>query len=195
MMEAERAEEREVLQSIYEGDTSFSQVEDNLFQYKYNEGGENKNFVLEIRWVGNYPEEAPEINMDIFYNKHIMQEVKDGIVSSVKEQAQDMLGMSMTFTLIEWLKDNYEPFMVQQEQLAAEARTAVTTEITARTSSLSINGNPESTKTAKKKTDGMSKNQKRRMWDRQNAAGEKDRGYDWVDVVKHLSQTGGGTTC
>ena len=36
-MEAEREEEREVLQSIYEGDTNFSQIEDNLFQYKVRE--------------------------------------------------------------------------------------------------------------------------------------------------------------
>ena len=36
----------------------------------------------------------------------------------------------------------------------------------------------------------MTKAQKRRMWDRQNAAGERERGFNWVDVVKHLSQTG-----
>ena len=29
------------------------------------------------------------------------------------------------------------------------------------------------------------------MWNRQNAAGERARGWNWVDVVKHLSQTGG----
>lgn len=33
-MEAERAEEREVLASIYDGDINFSQIEENLFQYK-----------------------------------------------------------------------------------------------------------------------------------------------------------------
>ena len=32
------------------------------------------------------------------------------------------------------------------------------------------------------------------MWDRQNAAGERERGYDWVDVIKHLSQTGSAAT-
>ena len=36
MMEAERAEEREVLESIYDGDSNFSQLEENLFSYKVN---------------------------------------------------------------------------------------------------------------------------------------------------------------
>ena len=45
-----------------------------------------------------------------------------------------------------------------------------------------------------KKKENLSKNQKRRMWDRQNAAGERERGWDWVDVIKHLSQTGGSSS-
>ena len=37
----------------------------------------------------------------------------------------------------------------------------------------------------------MTKSQKRRQWDRMDGKGEKARGWNWVDVVKHLSQTGG----
>ena len=44
----------------------------------------------------------------------------------------------------------------------------------------------------KKKKENLTKAQKRKMWNKQNAAGEKPRGWDWVDIVKHLSQTGGG---
>jgi len=36
----------------------------------------------------------------------------------------------------------------------------------------------------------LSKAQKRKQWDRLDNKGEKPRGYDWIDVVKHLSQTG-----
>lgn len=39
----------------------------------------------------------------------------------------------------------------------------------------------------------MTKSQKRRQWDRMDGKGEKPRGYDWVDVIKHLSQTGGSS--
>lgn len=40
------------------------------------------------------------------------------------------------------------------------------------------------------KKENMSKAQKRKQWDRLDSKGEKPRGYDWIDVVKHLSQTG-----
>lgn len=35
---------------------------------------------------------------------------------------------------------------------------------------------------------GMSKNQKRRHFDKYGAAEEKPRGWDWVDIVSHLSK-------
>ena len=38
----------------------------------------------------------------------------------------------------------------------------------------------------------MTKSQKRRMWDRveQGTCGERERGWDWVDIIKHLCQGG-----
>jgi hypothetical protein len=42
----------------------------------------------------------------------------------------------------------------------------------------------------KPKKEAMSKSQKRKQWDRMDK-GERPRGHDWVDVIKHLSQTGG----
>ncbi len=35
---------------------------------------------------------------------------------------------------------------------------------------------------------GMSKAQKRRHFDKYGAADEKPRGWDWVDIVSHLSK-------
>ena len=44
----------------------------------------------------------------------------------------------------------------------------------------------------KEKKEQFSKSQKRKMFDRMTnaATGEKPRGWDWVDIVKHLSQSG-----
>ena len=45
----------------------------------------------------------------------------------------------------------------------------------------------------KQKKEQLSKNQKRRLYDKFGTQGMmqgKQRGWDWVDVVKHLSQTG-----
>lgn len=36
----------------------------------------------------------------------------------------------------------------------------------------------------------LTKAQKRRQWNKTDGKGEKPRGWNWVDIVKHLSQTG-----
>jgi len=44
----------------------------------------------------------------------------------------------------------------------------------------------------KERKEQMTKHQKRRLYEKMgNATGEKPRGWNWVDIVKHLSQTGG----
>lgn len=40
------------------------------------------------------------------------------------------------------------------------------------------------------KKEQLTKAQKRKQWDKADGKGEKPRGWDWVDIVKHLSQTG-----
>lgn len=42
----------------------------------------------------------------------------------------------------------------------------------------------------KVKKEQLTKSQKRREWDRLDSKGEKPRGHDWVDIIRHLSQTG-----
>lgn len=41
----------------------------------------------------------------------------------------------------------------------------------------------------KEKKEILTKNQKRRLAERTNYKGERERGWNWVDVVKHLSKT------
>lgn len=42
------------------------------------------------------------------------------------------------------------------------------------------------------KKEKLTKAQKRRQWDQAATGGEKPRGWNWVDIVKHLSQCGKG---
>ena len=42
----------------------------------------------------------------------------------------------------------------------------------------------------KEKKENLTKAQKRRITERTNFKGERERGWNWVDVVKHLHQTG-----
>ena len=46
-------------------------------------------------------------------------------------------------------------------------------------------------KAVKEKKEHLTKAQKRKYYDRVNVQkGEMPRGYNWVDIIKHLSQTG-----
>ena len=42
------------------------------------------------------------------------------------------------------------------------------------------------------KKEQLTKSQKRRQWDHRMGGddGQKPRGYDWIDIIRHLSQTG-----
>lgn len=42
----------------------------------------------------------------------------------------------------------------------------------------------------KEKKVHLTKQQKRKLADRTNFKGERERGWNWVDVVRHLSKTG-----
>lgn len=64
-------EEKEVLLSIYDGDSRFKAISPTTYQYKYGEDNEPKSFLLEIAWTAEYPLEKPTINMNTFYNKHL----------------------------------------------------------------------------------------------------------------------------
>ncbi|XP_033112173.1 RWD domain-containing protein 4-like [Anneissia japonica] len=70
-IEVEEVEEREVLQSIYEGDENFKELNPTTFQYRVGDIGHFKSFLLEIAWGDNYPTELPNINFDTFYINHM----------------------------------------------------------------------------------------------------------------------------
>lgn len=87
----QQTEEREALQSIYEGDEAYKEINSTTFQYKvstlitelrrylhafapslqYGEENNYKSFLVEIQWGENYPNDLPTINMDTFYNRQL----------------------------------------------------------------------------------------------------------------------------
>ena len=115
MSDAElQEEELEVLNSIYEGDDMYSSSGPTSHNYKVGEHAASKSFILEITWGATYPTEMPEIKLSSFYNNHLTAEVKEGIIKAVSEEGEQLLGMSMTYTLIEWAKENMETLLEKQ---------------------------------------------------------------------------------
>ncbi|CAK9809947.1 RWD domain-containing protein 4 [Anthophora plagiata] len=185
MSDAElQEEEREVLLSIYDGDSAFKQLTPTTFQYKFGEDNDMKSFLLEIIWGTTYPSEKPTINMNTFYNKHIVQEVRDKVVQHVEAEAEQWLGSAMTYTLFQSVQEHYA------ELISAQPDSVV--DLNSQTSQLKITDrNLQLEETSKKtKKEHLTKAQKRRQWNKTDGKGERPRGWDWVDIVKHLSQTG-----
>lgn len=195
-----QSEEREALASIYEGDGFFKQVNAETYQYKYGEEDGNKSFLLEICWQENYPNELPNINMDTFYNRNLSRSLKDKITSILKEEGEQWLGCGMTYTLFECLKDKVEELLADESLAGGTDQQVIGTnhQDEVQRSSDDDDGDERGTKDSAaggggggQKKEQLTKAQKRKQWDRVDNKGNRPRGYDWVDIVKHLSQTGG----
>ncbi|XP_011308972.1 RWD domain-containing protein 4 [Fopius arisanus] len=177
-------EEREVLLSIYEGDNAFKQLTSTTYQYKFGDDNDPRSFLVEIIWSDNYPTEKPTINMETFYNKHIIPSVKNKIISHINAEAEQYLGCAMTYTLFQSVQEHLNQLIEEQPESIVD--------ISVQTAKLSIADETDQDEVVKKpvKKEQLTKAQKRRQWNRADGKGDKPRGWDWVDIVKHLSQTG-----
>lgn len=174
--------ELEALRSIYEGDESFRELSPVSFQYRIGENGDPKAFLIEISWTETYPQTPPIISMNAFFNNTISSAVKQSILARLQEAVDVNLGTAMTYTLFEFAKDNKDQFMENHHPV--HATTSINNIITVET--------PNSAQPSKKKEkkEQLSKAQKRKLADKTDHKGELPRGWNWVDVVKHLSKTG-----
>ena len=70
--------------------------------------------------MAEYPHVLPKINLDIFFNRDISPAIKQSVISAVKEEAEQYLGMSMTFSLVEYLKENFDTLMADQVSIYSQ---------------------------------------------------------------------------
>lgn len=180
-------DEREALISIYEGDDRFKQINSTTFQYKYGENDDVKSFQLEISWHENYPTKSPDINLNLFYNRNLPAVVKSKIETILREEAEQWAGCAMTYTLFECLKDKVDDILAD---VTENGTVDVITDMQV-DNSVGDNTNDPLGGTKATKKEQLTKSQKRRLWNNADHTGTKARGWDWVDIVKHLSQTGG----
>ena len=109
--------------------------------------------------------------------------IKNKIVSVLEEEGQQWIGCGMTYTLFECLKERVTELLEEQPETIA-----VVGDVSSAVDKLIITETKDQPKAAKKEQ--LTKAQKRRQWERSDHKGEKPRGWNWVDIVKHLSQTG-----
>ncbi|XP_023213624.1 RWD domain-containing protein 4-like [Centruroides sculpturatus] len=96
-----------------------------------------------------------------------------------------LLDTAMTYTLFEFAKENIQEFTdMQPDNLLPNVNG---------NEELTVDKTPEPQISSKKeKKPKLTKQQKRKLANRVNTDGELPRGWNWVDVVKHLSQIGSG---
>lgn len=91
----------------------------------------------------------------------------------------------MTYTLFECIKDNIEQLTAAQPESAP-----IVAVVDDGVKALKISDADADAKHKEPKKEQLTKAQKRRQWDRTDHKGDHARGWNWVDIVKHLSQTG-----
>ncbi|RXN35454.1 RELT 1 [Labeo rohita] len=160
--------ELEALRSIYEGDDCFKELSPVSFQFRIGDLEDSKSFLLEVSWPENYPETAPHISLDAFFNNRISLETKQYILSKLSEQVEANLGTAMMYTLFEWAKENQETLM--------ENHQPVTSAVTLISNSDVVN-NSTSVSKKKEKKEQLTKAQKRKLIGRTANKGDGNPEY------------------
>lgn len=120
--------------------------------------------------------------MDTFYNSHLIAAVKEKIVATVTEEGNQWLGCGMTYTIFECLKERVDELTEEQPlETVKDADDGALRKTDAR-------GDEKSSAAPKKEQ--LTKAQKRRQWERTDHQGNRERGWNWIDIIKHLSQSG-----
>jgi len=185
MTKEEQEEEAEVLDAIYGQDSNFTAISEIKFQYKFGEDGDAHSFVLDIQWPEDYPEALPKFGLDAFYNNLLPTPLKTYLLKAIREESEKLIGTAQTYGILEFIRESLDTlFVMAEEQQLLEPKKAPTDD-----KETEEDGEKDNAASPKKK-EQLTKSQKRREWDRKDAKGETARGGDWVDIVKHLSQTG-----
>lgn len=187
---AEAEEEMMALESIFYD--SFTKLENNRFRVRIDpsteldaaeahSSNEVPPFFVEISFPPSYPQQIPVFDISNINNNPYTDFAKKAIFHGLQEQASDLIGESMCYTILEWLKDKLPEFYSMKPVSIDEDKE----EFTSGHSQYDHKDPNSGKKEAKGK---MTKAQKRRYFDRFGAAAEKPRGWDWVSIISHLSQ-------
>ncbi|VUZ45193.1 unnamed protein product [Hymenolepis diminuta] len=174
-----RAEERIVLESIYTSE-EINITDDYKIQFRVGTPGTLESFVVNITWPLDYPYIPPIIDFNEFCNLNMPRVLQESLLSELNEIASQNVGESHTFTLIEHLRDNFETYAQQIRDAKKRPKERAFESVVAE---------DMEAKKGKKDT-ALTKAQKRRQINRFDSDGNLPRGWNWVDVIKHLRQTG-----
>ncbi|KAK9813852.1 hypothetical protein WJX73_001846 [Symbiochloris irregularis] len=139
------------------------------------EPGEQAALYLEFVIATDYPESCPTFDLANVNNAGLLAAAKAELIEGLTEQGNQLMGESMLYTLAEWAREH----LPSTAPAAASDQPSSSQE--PETSQIAPTEQEESLK-------GLTKAQKRRHFDKFGAAASKPRGWDWVDIISHLSK-------
>lgn len=172
-------------------------------QIHSNDITKTKSLYLNARWPVEYlsdppkdPAATPKITLDDdSRNSQLSVGIREKIETFIEEKVNDLRGEQMTLAIVEALKSEaFTRFglneLIQQLTESPEGEggdcSAASTELTDKAQDAQCRG---STMTSVDDLRGLTKAQKRRYHDRVRAAdGSRPRGWNWVDIISHLSK-------
>lgn len=107
----------------------------------------------------------------------------------LKTEGETWIGCGMTYTLFESLKST--ELLSELEEELKQSKLASVNEYVNKMQIAPVIKTTEEPKDQPQKKEQLTKAQKRRMWERTDNKGNRPRGWNWVDIVQHLSKTGG----
>eukprot|EP01023_Acetabularia_acetabulum_P036610 TRINITY_DN3461_c0_g1_i1.p1 TRINITY_DN3461_c0_g1~~TRINITY_DN3461_c0_g1_i1.p1 ORF type:complete len:222 (+),score=37.84 TRINITY_DN3461_c0_g1_i1:66-668(+) len=139
---------------------------------------------LVMKMKEDYPESVPDFDLSNLNNVVFPQSVRDEVIEALKEQAEELVGDMMVYTLVEFIRDNLPQYNAQILETKIEEQVEE--------KQVEKEDTKAASKGAVKETDNMTKAQKRRYFDKFGTTDkDKPRGWDWVDILSHLSQRPG----
>eukprot|EP00742_Colponemidia_sp_Colp-10_P006710 GILJ01007193.1.p1 GENE.GILJ01007193.1~~GILJ01007193.1.p1 ORF type:complete len:208 (-),score=28.73 GILJ01007193.1:200-742(-) len=163
------------------------------FQVKHEEL--DKSLRLHIIWSEGYPDVLPSFQILPQENDKVTQSLCDDLVAALERKAEELKGEPMTFAVVQHLKDNmdewgvraaweYDPFKSEPslwDSIQAGGQGHVEPETSTKQSYQQKPVEHDDRK-------HLSKGQKRTLLKHTTINGEEIRGWNWVDIISHLSK-------
>mgnify|MGYP006422165875 CR=1 FL=1 len=193
MLTDEQVEELDILHSMFDMDGSLEEIEENVYRFRVGSHDESKAIYLRVGWSGDYPATFPLLRIDDLDFVGITPDIGKLICDKLlaEEAITQLLGTPMTYDLVMCLKEHWEDWMkpdVNYNTTAASSNKFSDSSFQKENSSASAVA-----PTVAEDVEYMSKTQKRKYWNKAtNAAsgGDRERGWNWVDIISHLHKTG-----
>ena len=114
-------------------------------------------------------------------------EFKVKIIDILNAEGENWLGCGMTYTLFECLKEKLTELFTELEEGSQNQKVDNVAE---NLSTIQLKSGVDPQAKAQVKKEQLTKAQKKKLWERSDNKGNRVRGWNWVDIIKHLSQTG-----